>query len=102
VAQRLAAGETVTERFNATVTDSAGKSATQLLTVTVTGANDVPTITAQDLAGSVAEMGVPAGLLTTVSVTPTGRNGGPVLNGPQARLTAGTVRSAAAPASASR
>lgn len=41
--QGLADGETDTETFTATVTDSQGATDTQTITVTVTGANDAPT-----------------------------------------------------------
>ena len=41
-AESLAAGQTVTERFTATVTDDQGATATQVVTVTVTGTNDGP------------------------------------------------------------
>ena len=40
----LAAGETVTESFSYTVSDAAGGSATGKATVTITGANDAPTV----------------------------------------------------------
>ncbi|MHA7772358.1 VCBS domain-containing protein [Roseibium sp. M-1] len=41
----LAEGEVVTETFTATVTDDFGATATQVVTVTVTGTNDSPVIT---------------------------------------------------------
>ncbi len=40
----LAAGETVTARFAVTVDDAQGSTATETVTVTITGANDAPTI----------------------------------------------------------
>ncbi|KLK92625.1 hypothetical protein AA309_13070 [Microvirga vignae] len=44
-ADRLAEGEIKTEMFTATVTDDKGATATQVITVTVTGTNDKPVIT---------------------------------------------------------
>ena len=43
--QALAQGETVTDTFNVQVTDEHGATATQPVTVTVTGHNDAPVIT---------------------------------------------------------
>ncbi|MCE9685976.1 retention module-containing protein [Shewanella sp. AS16] len=53
----LALGETHEEQFLVTVTDEHGASATQWVTVTVTGTNDMPVITsgAQDASGALAE-----------------------------------------------
>ncbi|RZM14697.1 MAG: tandem-95 repeat protein, partial [Sphingomonas sp.] len=48
----LAAGETVTETFLATVTDDQGATATQLVTITVTGTNDAPIAVADVAAGT--------------------------------------------------
>ena len=53
--QYLGAGETVTETFTVTITDSAGMTDTQTITVTVTGTNDEPTLTIGDAAGAVTE-----------------------------------------------
>lgn len=44
IAQRLAEGQVVTQTFTVTITDSSGATVTQPVIVTVTGANDVPTI----------------------------------------------------------
>jgi VCBS repeat-containing protein len=44
IAQRLAEGQVVTQTFTVTITDSSGATVMQPVTVTVTGANDVPTI----------------------------------------------------------
>ncbi|MCK7610946.1 Ig-like domain-containing protein [Roseibium sediminicola] len=55
----LAAGETVTETFTATVIDDLGATATQVVTVTITGTNDSPVITTATGAneGAVVEAG---------------------------------------------
>ncbi|GGH32502.1 FecR family protein [Cribrihabitans marinus] len=45
LADALAEGETVQESFAATVTDDTGASASQQVTVAVTGSNDAPTVT---------------------------------------------------------
>jgi VCBS repeat-containing protein len=87
-AQYLAAGQTVTETYTVTVDDGHGGTAAQDVTVTITGTNDAPTITAQDLVGGVTEQVTPAGNLSdhgvisfadvdltdvhSVSVTPVG------------------------------
>ncbi|WOT04879.1 VCBS domain-containing protein [Shewanella youngdeokensis] len=56
----LAQGETHDEIFLATVTDEFGAFSTQLVTVTVSGTNDIPLITSsiEDATGSVSEAGV--------------------------------------------
>ncbi|ABZ78461.1 putative outer membrane adhesin like protein [Shewanella halifaxensis HAW-EB4] len=56
----LASGEQHEESFTVTVTDEFGATATQEVTVTVNGTNDIPFITsnAQDALGSVKEAGV--------------------------------------------
>ena len=43
--QYLAAGQTVTENFTVTINDGHGGTVTQVVTVTITGTNDAPTIT---------------------------------------------------------
>ena len=55
--QNLAAGETATEKFTVTIDDGKGGTVDQLVTVTVTGTNDKPTITVADTdaAGAVTE-----------------------------------------------
>ena len=60
----LAAGQTLTITYNVTVTDNNGVSSTQPVTITVTGTNDAPVITAQDLTGAVTEQITPSGNLT--------------------------------------
>src|SRR5207244_889232 len=57
--QALKEGQTVTETFTATVTDDFGATATQVVTLTITGTNDSPVITTavgQNL-GAVTEAG---------------------------------------------
>ncbi len=51
----LAEGETVTAVFTVTVDDQKGGTATQDVTVTITGTNDAPTLTATDVAGAITE-----------------------------------------------
>jgi VCBS repeat-containing protein len=53
-AEALAAGQVVTESFTYTMRDAAGATSTATITFTVTGTNDVPTITGP-LTGSTAE-----------------------------------------------
>src|SRR5439155_15669773 len=57
--QALKEGQTVTETFTATVTDDFGATATQIVTLTITGTNDSPVITsnAAAAAGAVIEAG---------------------------------------------
>jgi VCBS repeat-containing protein len=68
----LAQGQTATETFTATVTDETGRTATQPVTVTLTGANDVPasTTTAGNAAGTVTDGGalVASGTLTAADL----------------------------------
>ncbi|PKG72988.1 hypothetical protein CXF86_20035, partial [Shewanella sp. GutCb] len=56
----LASGETHDETFLVTVTDEFGAFSTQIVTVTVTGTNDIPLITSTiaDATGDVLEAGV--------------------------------------------
>jgi VCBS repeat-containing protein len=51
----LRAGDNPTDTFNFTVTDTFGRSQSTTLTLTVTGANDAPTITGGVVAGSMTE-----------------------------------------------
>ncbi|WP_439477876.1 tandem-95 repeat protein [Brevundimonas sp.] len=55
--QYLAAGETVTQSYTVTVDDGQGGTVSQPVTVTITGTNDVPTITAAVSSGAVVEDG---------------------------------------------
>ncbi len=59
VAQNLAAGETRTEIFTVTVADEQGATATQDVTITITGTNDAPLITSGIQVGSAVEDNVP-------------------------------------------
>lgn len=53
--QSLAAGESTTDSFTYSVTDAAGNTSTETVTVTVQGANDAPEITGGDISGDVKE-----------------------------------------------
>src|SRR5262249_18741274 len=60
----LAAHETITVRYNVTVTDNGGLSSPpQLVTITITGTNDAPVITSGAAAAVVSEKGLPNGTL---------------------------------------
>ncbi|EJM46898.1 VCBS repeat-containing protein, partial [Pseudomonas sp. GM33] len=48
-AQYLAQGQTVTETYVVTISDGHGSSATQNVTITITGTNDGPTVTAAEV-----------------------------------------------------
>ncbi|RZJ00838.1 MAG: tandem-95 repeat protein [Brevundimonas sp.] len=56
--QYLAAGETLTQTYTVVVADGQGGTVSQPVTVTITGTNDVPTITAATASGAVVEEGV--------------------------------------------
>ncbi|SDH36793.1 VCBS domain-containing protein [Variovorax sp. OV700] len=66
--QHLAAGENATDTFSYQVTDADGGTGLATVTVTITGTNDGPVITAQDLAGAVSEQVVPVGMLSDSGV----------------------------------
>ena len=51
----LAAGQTKVESFTITLNDQNGSVITKQIDVTITGTNDAPVITAQDLSGAVTE-----------------------------------------------
>jgi VCBS repeat-containing protein len=55
--QYLAAGQTLTQSYTVTVDDGNGGTVTQPVTVTITGTNDTPTITAAVSSGAVTEDG---------------------------------------------
>ncbi|WP_057395710.1 VCBS domain-containing protein, partial [Pseudomonas fluorescens] len=57
-AQYLAQGQTVTETYLVTISDDHGSSATRNVTITITGTNDAPAVTAAEVeSGSVTEDG---------------------------------------------
>ncbi|EJM83814.1 VCBS repeat-containing protein, partial [Pseudomonas sp. GM74] len=57
-AQYLAQGQTVTEIYLVTISDGQGASVTQNVTITITGTNDGPTVTAAEIeSGAVTEDG---------------------------------------------
>lgn len=60
----LAAGQTKVESFTVTLDDQNGGVVTQQVDVTVTGTNDGPVITAEDLTGAATELVTPAGALS--------------------------------------
>ncbi len=64
----LAAGETLTLTYRVNVTDDSGVSdtntASQLITITVIGTNDVPLVAVGDVTGGVTELVTPVGDLT--------------------------------------
>ncbi len=55
--QYLAAGQTLTQKYDVTINDGHGGTAVQTVTVTITGTNDAPTIAAAVETGSVTEDG---------------------------------------------
>lgn len=63
----LAAGQVVTESFTVIVTDDQNATASQIVTVTITGSNDAPVVTAEDLSGAVSELN---GSVVPAEVTP--------------------------------
>src|SRR5213075_2662235 len=67
--QYLAEGETTTENFTVKVSDNHGGFVDQGVTVTVTGVNDDPTISAADAAGAVTEDASTPNLTDTGAIT---------------------------------
>ncbi|MDD3328153.1 MAG: tandem-95 repeat protein, partial [Zoogloea sp.] len=65
----LAAGEQVTAVFTVTVDDGNGGTADQNVTVTLTGTNDVPVLSAVDVVGELSEAGGSGTLSDTGSIT---------------------------------
>src|SRR5260221_5154264 len=55
----LAAGQTKVESFTITLDDQHGGLITRQIDVTITGTNDAPVITVQDLIGAVTELVTP-------------------------------------------
>ncbi len=64
----LAAGQTRVESFTITLDDQNGSVVTRQIDVTITGTNDAPIVTAQDLIGAVTESVTPAGDLSDSGV----------------------------------
>src|SRR5205085_1931637 len=60
----LAKDQTKVESFTITLNDQNGSIITKQIDVTITGTNDAPVITAQDLVGAVTEQVAPSGNLT--------------------------------------
>jgi VCBS repeat-containing protein len=60
----LAAGETAVESFSFNLLDNHGASIARTVEVTITGTNDLPVITLEDVLGEVTEMVTPSGSLT--------------------------------------
>ena len=60
----LAKDQTKVESFTITLDDQNGSVITKQIDVTITGTNDAPVITAEDLVGAVTEQVTPAGNLT--------------------------------------
>src|SRR5438094_625972 len=67
----LAAGQTATEKFTVTIADGHGGTVDQLVTITIHGTNEAPTITAAatDATGSVNEDATTPNLSTTGTIT---------------------------------
>src|SRR5207245_1601262 len=71
-AEYLTKDKTAVQIFTTTLDDSKGGLITKQIDVTITGTNDAPVITAQDLTGAVTEPLTPAGNLSdsgTISFT---------------------------------
>ncbi|WP_418315025.1 VCBS domain-containing protein [Piscinibacter sakaiensis] len=64
----LAAGETKVERFTISIDDQNGHTVTRQIDVTITGSNDAPVITAEQLSGAVTELVTPVGNLSDSGV----------------------------------
>ncbi|MGO4642074.1 beta strand repeat-containing protein, partial [Mesorhizobium sp. 2RAF45] len=64
----LGVGQNLTITYTVQVNDGTTNSGTQNVTVTITGTNDAPVITAQDLIGAVTEQVAPAGNLSDSGV----------------------------------
>ena len=77
-AEALTAGESVTERFTATVTDDEGATATETVVIRITGTKDLPVVTSgnADAKGSVTETTSPT---TSGQLTATDADAGAVL-----------------------
>src|SRR5258705_488310 len=62
--EHLAAGQTKVQSYASTLDDQHAGLITKEIEITITGTNDAPVITAQDLIGAVTEQITPAGNLT--------------------------------------
>ena len=60
----LAEGETKSATFVITLDDGNGSTIDRTVTITVTGTNDIPMVSATDVTGAVTEMGTPLGNIT--------------------------------------
>ncbi|MCJ8302368.1 retention module-containing protein, partial [Shewanella sp.] len=82
LADSLSEGEVVTDLFTVTVTDEFGATQTQIITITVNGTNDAPTITSaiENATGSVTEVDDPQTSIATGTLTATDVDNGAVLS----------------------
>ncbi len=60
----LSAGQAITQKYNVAISDGAGGTAVQTVTVTLTGTNDAPVVAAVNVTGAVTEAITPVGNLT--------------------------------------
>src|ERR1700687_4938170 len=65
----LAFGQKATEKFTVTIDDGHGGTVQQVVTITVTGTNEAPTIMAADATGAVTEDATTPNLSTTGTIT---------------------------------
>lgn len=68
-ADSLAEGDSEEEEFTVTVTDDKGATTTQVVTITITGTDDLPVIQQFTATGSVDEAALPAGSMSGNNVT---------------------------------
>ncbi|MCL1062323.1 retention module-containing protein, partial [Shewanella benthica] len=82
LADSLSEGEVVTDLFTVTVTDEFGATQTQIITITVNGTNDAPTITSaiENATGAVTEVDDPQTSIATGTLTATDVDNGAVLS----------------------
>ncbi|WP_194165953.1 retention module-containing protein, partial [Shewanella sp. YLB-07] len=82
LADSLSEGEVVTDLFTVTVTDEFGATQTQVITITVNGTNDSPTITSgiESATGAVTEVDDPQTSIVTGTLTATDVDDGAVLS----------------------
>ena len=101
LADELRQGETITEAYTVTVLDEEGWAATQTITITITGTNDVPTIGGTNVTGAAPEANAAMHAGGTLTVNDVDRGETAALeaetgNAPTATLTTGPALSAAA------